>query len=112
MEHLDWCKDVFENKECQKNLEEKVTILIKMYFTGTKDYPIEKFTKSFSEGLGYLEKLMLIKKGIHHSKLDQTSFKENKDTIIQKYKEIEKTVLVETNRQYRMYLTFLAAIKN
>jgi hypothetical protein len=111
MEHIEWCKNTFENNNCQRYLEEKLTTLIKIYFRSKEDYPIEKFIKSFSEGLGYLEKLMLMQRNIHYSQLNNASFESNKFGIVKKHEEVEKAMLVEIERQFRHYSIFLSALR-
>jgi hypothetical protein len=111
LNNIEWCKDVFENKWCQKRLEEKLNSLINIYFQNKEDYPIEKFIKSFSEGLGCLEKLMLMQRNIHHSQLNNASFESNKFGIVKKHEEVEKAMLVELERQFRHYSIFLSALR-
>jgi hypothetical protein len=111
LNNLEWCKDTFENKWCQKCLEEKLTTLIKIYFEDKEEYPIEKFIKSFCEGLGYLEKLMLMQRNIHYSQLNNASFESNKFEIVKKHAEVEKAMLVEFERQFRHYSIFLSALR-
>ncbi len=111
MNNLEWCKSTFENKTCQSHLEEKLSLLLVSYFKGKEDYPIEKFIKSFSEGLRYLESLLLMKKGIHNSQLKVGNPPINMKDLATKHEEIEKILLVEIDRQYRNFITFLAVIK-
>jgi hypothetical protein len=83
-----------------------------MYLPGKDDCTIEKFIKSFSEGLGYLEKLLLYQNNIHPKQLYNVNLNLvlQPENIVQKLNEIEKAMLTEIDRQYRHYSFFLSSI--
>lgn len=109
-EHLVWCSNALKDEQAQKVLEEKVGLLIETHFKDSSDYAIEKFVKSFSETIIYLENLMLTNRGIHPSQISKSKdlVRLQKDDILQKYKEVRKIIIGEIKRQFRHYNTFLS----
>lgn len=114
MENLKWCENMLKEKEAQSLLEEKVEILIEMYFKGKSDYAIEKFIKSFCEGTMYLENSLLKDKGLHPSQLDENMIylSAHPEETIKKMKEVKDSLISEINRQYRHFQTFLSEISS
>ncbi len=109
MNHLEWCRGMLEDKECQKLMEDKVASLIEIFFKGKDDYKIEKFVKSFCEGLMYLQNSLLLKRGLHHSQTQKNMMylATHKDETAQNLKEVHDILINEINRQYRHFTTFL-----
>jgi hypothetical protein len=111
LSYKEWCKDTFENLTCQQYLEGKLDALVTVFFNENEKYVIEKFTKSFCEGLCYLEKLLLYKRGIHPTQFEKVTFIADSKELSDKYLEIENILISEINRQYRNYTIFLPQIR-
>lgn len=113
MQMLDWCKDTFINENAQKHLEERITLLLKGPLKDKGEYAQEKAIKSFSEGLRLLESILLRDRKIHpHHMEDKLALLYNTSSIhreqyIKLYEEVERILIVEINRQYRHFCTFL-----
>lgn len=107
MNYLDWCNNVLEDQNAQKAMEEKITALVNTCFTNKGEYAVEKFVKSFSETIIYLESSLRYSMGIHHNQI-----KENglvlPEKYIEKSEEVKKILLSEINRLGRHYSVFLA----
>ncbi|PLS19184.1 hypothetical protein CVD28_01895 [Bacillus sp. M6-12] len=112
MKHIQWCQNMLKDKEVQALLEEKVQILIDMYFKGKSDYAIEKFIKSFCEGIRYLENELLKDKGLHPSQIQKnmTYLSAHPQETIKNMAEVKRVVTVEVNRQFRHFNTFLSEL--
>jgi flagella basal body P-ring formation protein FlgA len=112
MENIKWCENMLKDKEAQALLEEKVQILIDMFFKGKRDYAIEKFIKSFGEGLIYLENTLLKDRGIHPSQIQENMIylSAHPEETAKKIKEVQDKMKMEINRQYRHFQTFLSEI--
>lgn len=110
MEILTHIQNTFRNEKCQKELEAKATSLLLGPLKYKSEYSKEKAIKSFSEGLHYLEDLLLMQRGIHpsnfknNSKFSAESYKED---YSKKYLEVENIILSSIARQFRHFLTFL-----
>lgn len=107
MNYLSWCQNSLKNKNVQELLEEKIKKLVPSYFDENDEYAIEKFIKSFCEGLRYLESTLLYQRGIHPEQLKKDY---RKDNVI-KYQEVEAIMIREVNRQAQHYETFLSAVR-
>jgi hypothetical protein len=111
MENIQWCSNMLKDKEAQKHLEERIQVLIDMFFKGKSDYAIEKFIKSFGEGLTYLENDMLRHRGIHPSQIEKNLvyLQSHPEETMTKMTEVKNTMMNEINRQFRHFQTFLSA---
>lgn len=114
MDYMQWAKEMLENKTAQKLLEEKVEILIKMYFDENNEYAVEKMIKSFGESIKFQEILALKKRGIHSSQIQKNMIEisMNPQETSNKYKEVENILISEIERQYRHFITFLSAVRD
>lgn len=112
IEWKEWAKDTSEYKEVQTLLMELLEKLIGRYFPDAGDYVQEKFVKAFSEPIGLLERNMLYKRGIHHSKLEKKGYMLNqheRDKLFRDVEEVKNILLTELKRQYRHFDIFLCA---
>ncbi|MED3554119.1 hypothetical protein [Cytobacillus praedii] len=107
MEPLIWCNNTLKNENLQNHLEEKVKLLLQGPLQNYNDYATEKCIKSFCEGLGYLESILLYQREIHPHKCEISYWHTRKSEYEEKWKEVEKIVLNSINRQFRHYLEFL-----
>lgn len=112
MNGIKWCESMLRTKEAQHLLEEKIKLLIHSYFEGKSDYAIEKFIKSFGEGLTYLEDNLLKSRGLHPSQIqgNMLQLSMNPVSTAQKLDEVEKILKMEIKRQYRHFDTFLSEL--
>lgn len=110
MEAIRWCDNLLKQKEAQSHLEEKVQSLLEMYFEGKSEYAKEKFIKTFSEGLIYLENNLEYSRGLHPSQLheNQATLMSNPKETMRKMNEVKDTLINEINRQYRHMNTVLS----
>lgn len=108
MNALHFVQNLLENSESQKHLENKVQLLLETVLKNKGEYEQEKAIKSFSEGILYLESLLKYKNGIHHDQIDLIQVSRNPGDYAKKYKEIEDTIKVEIDRQYRHFVTFMS----
>lgn len=113
MNHLDWIKDTSVFKEVQERIESDCQSLIDTYFHKDDDYAIEKFLKTYAEGLRYLERLALLKRGVSEENIadwisapnsDIANYHKNRDAV-------KKIMLAEASRQYRHALTFMSSLR-
>ena len=102
-----WCDNALKNTDSQKYLEEKLQALLMGPLRDKSDYAKEKALKSFSEGIGYLESLLMYQSGIHHTQINPLMNLHKKEEMKKKYLEVENTVKKEINRQYKHFCTFL-----
>lgn len=112
MENFKWCENMLKDKEAQTLLKEKVQLLIDMYFKEKSDYAIEKFIKSFGEGLIYLENSLLKDRGIHPSQIQENMvyLSSHPEETTKNIKEVQDKMKEEINRQYRHFQTFLSEL--
>lgn len=110
MEAISWCKNLLQQKEAQSHLEEKVQLLLDMYFKDKSDYAKEKFIKCFAEGIVYLENNLQYSRGLHHSQLadNQVYLMQNPKETMKKMEEVKQTLINEINRQHRHMATVLS----
>lgn len=108
---LTWCGNTFFDEECQKELEHKVLLLLEGPLGNKSEYAQEKAIKAFSEGLGYLETLLLMKKNIHpHDLMNHNHIVLNpnlRNKCLEELDDVKKSILSEIDRQYRHFLIFL-----
>lgn len=107
MNTIDWCRNTFQNEKTQALLEEKIELLLQGGLAKKSEYEKEKAIKSFSEGLGYLEGLLLYQREIHRKMIDPVKVSMNPDDYIAKYQEVQQIMETEIKRQYRHWTTFL-----
>lgn len=105
---LVWCADMLQNEASQQVLEQKVKALLEGPLRQKSDYAKEKAVKSFSEGIRYLESVLLYQRDIHRDQLNLLEISKNMKAYQDKQLEVEKIVKMEIHRQMRHYLTFLA----
>lgn len=109
MNHLSWISNTSIFDEVQEQLENDVQLLLDAYFTDVDDYAIEKFVKFYSEGLRYLEKTLLLQRGV-------ISGNYSHDLMLQSQKvlglqdEIKQIMLNELKRHHRHATTFIPAL--
>jgi len=107
MNRITWINYTCKNENTQKLLEEKAEMLLLGPLKEKDEYQKEKALKAFSEGLGYLESVLLHDRGIHPSKLDLVKLRRNPKVYAEKLKEVENIMKKEISRQYRHFITFL-----
>ncbi|WP_066297438.1 hypothetical protein [Bacillus sp. FJAT-29937] len=108
MDALNWSKSTFKNEKLQNYLEEKVRSLLKGPLRNHSDYAQEKCIKSFCEGLGYLESVLLYQREIHPHKLELSYWQGREEEYKKYWLEVEGIILNSINRQFRHFLEFLS----
>ncbi|RYD06147.1 hypothetical protein N752_05725 [Desulforamulus aquiferis] len=87
----------------------RTTVFLKeLYLSNANEYEIEKFIKSYCEGLHYLENSLLRQRGIHHQQ------KQHQQVIsmdvIEQYEEVRQIMLASVKRHCRNYMVWLPAV--
>lgn len=111
----EWVRNTSNYKEIQSLVEKSLSRLIEGYFKNSNEYVQEKFAKSFSETILYLENSLQKSRGIHPSRgvhpsqcrTIQNMQREIEDQI-KKHEEIKKILTTEVKRQCRHYNIFLS----
>ncbi|WCK57321.1 hypothetical protein PP175_29465 (plasmid) [Aneurinibacillus sp. Ricciae_BoGa-3] len=107
MNALDWCQNTFKNEESQKKLEKKVQMLLESVLREKDDYAKEKCIKSFSEGLRYLESVLLYQRGVHPEQMNPVEVMQKREYYTKQWEEIESIIESEINRQYNHFVAFM-----
>lgn len=108
MKDIVWAKNMLKDEKAQEELESKVSLLLEAYFKDKSDYAKEKFVRSFGELFIYLENNLLKDRGVHPSQFkNNPELLTNPTKAYEKQNEVSKLLVVEINRQYRHFTTFL-----
>lgn len=104
MQKLKWMA-ALQNKQAQKQLEESIKSLLTGYFSTKSEYASEKFVKSFSEKVLYLENSMLLRAKLHPSQIKDhlLDIQSNMERTNKKLEQIEMSLLTEIKREQRHY---------
>lgn len=106
MDYLSWCNNISQDEDVQKALEAKITSLVNVHFANKGEYAIEKFVKSFSETILYLDSSLRYPRGIHKNQINGNG--NNLKEYLEKEHEVKKILLSEINRLGRHYSVFLS----
>lgn len=105
----EWVRNTSNYEDIQALVEKSLERLIESYFKDSSEYVQEKFAKSFSETIIYLENSLQKSRGIHPSqcRVIQNMKREIEDQI-KEHEEIKRILTTEIKRQYRHYNIFLS----
>ena len=105
----EWVRDTSNYEEIQVLVEKSLERLIESYFKNSSEYVQEKFAKSFSETIIYLQNSLQKSRGVHPSQCRVIqNMKREIDDQIKKHEEIKRILTTEIKRQYRHYNIFLS----
>lgn len=104
---MGWCKNRLKNSSSQEFLESKVNILLACPLKERDQYAQEKAIKSFCEGIGYLEGVLLFQRHIHPSNIEHSYWIGKEASYMEALKEVDLIVKEAINRQYRHFCIFL-----
>lgn len=71
------------------------------------DQSVLKLIKSFCEGIGYLEGVLLFQRHIHPSNIEHSYWAGKEAAYMEALKEVDLIVKESINRQYRHFCIFL-----
>lgn len=111
MNHLDWINCTSQFPEVQQKIEENCQLLIDIYFDPEEDYAIEKFLKFYSEGLRYLERLLLLQNGVAPENINN-GLAMSADEVQEKQQIVKNQMFTNASRHFRHAITFLPVLKS